>query len=477
MHHGHPRRLLLGVAIAAIVGGLVPAIASAAAVTKYSDHYAVGFCDGQGDGAYLSGWLTKSTAFGDEAGVQVWPDGSLPFEDPPAVQGVVTSVDRSDVGTETILTATIDLGDAEGNPIGTGTFVATLEPDGPPHSVEQLPMGNHHSRTSGSIQPLLGSATLTWDGQSLTVSCGGERADVSVQEANPTAFIFNGSGISLECFWDTGDAVAGLFVGSDGFGSHADGFVETAGLHFFPTGNGTSSIDAGSMTSSFELADDATGEVATATASATFALLGGPVTSVLVTQTSRAKAIEQALVPTGTIDFSTGQSFVLDATSCRARTYASHSISTAPSGPKGGQAPANDAPSGAIALRTGSKVNVQTTGAAPEAEQPIATCPDGPGDNLGRTVWFRVVGTGAPLTLDTSGSNFDTVIAAYTSDGSSFTEVGCEDDVSFQPIGESYQAVLTIPTLAGVTYWIQAGGYLNPFAGAADAGRLRLAIR
>ena len=34
---------------------------------------------------------------------------------------------------------------------------------------------------------------------------------------------------------------------------------------------------------------------------------------------------------------------------------------------------------------------------------------------LGRTVWYSVVGTGDPITIDPRGSDFDTVVAAYAS--------------------------------------------------------------
>ena len=57
------------------------------------------------------------------------------------------------------------------------------------------------------------------------------------------------------------------------------------------------------------------------------------------------------------------------------------------------------------------------------------------------------------------------------------TEIACDDDVDFVPIGASYQAVVTFDTEAGVEYYIQVGGIQNFFTGEVESGRLRLAVR
>ena len=150
---------------------------------------------------------------------------------------------------------------------------------------------------------------------------------------------------------------------------------------------------------------------------------------------------------------------------------------TAPKGPRPGKPPANDTPDGAISLKLGSTLNAQTTSTALDPEQPVTTCPEGVQDDLGHTLWYTVEGTGDDLTVDTTGSNFDTVVAVYTRDGDSWTEVGCEDDVALEPIGVSFQAILTVPTDEGVTYYIQAGGFRRFFQPElVQSGRLRLAI-
>jgi hypothetical protein len=152
-------------------------------------------------------------------------------------------------------------------------------------------------------------------------------------------------------------------------------------------------------------------------------------------------------------------------------------VASSPRGPKAGTAPANDTPDGAIALEPGDKLNERTTGTALDAEVPITTCPEGIGDNLGHTVWFTVEGTGDEITFDTAGSDFDTVLAVYTREGDTFTELACIDDVFFEPIGTSFQGSITGPTELGVTYWVQVGGFLNFFNPEfAESGRLHVAV-
>jgi hypothetical protein len=146
---------------------------------------------------------------------------------------------------------------------------------------------------------------------------------------------------------------------------------------------------------------------------------------------------------------------------------------------KTGPAPANDTPSGAIALRAGSRLDVQNTGAAFDPEVPITTCPEGQRDDLGRILWYKVVGTGGVMTFDTAGSDIDTVAAIYVRDGVDFTEIACNDDVFYEPIGSSYQAAITGNTVAGLTYYIQVGGYRDTIfgSGVPEAGRIHIEVR
>ena len=101
--------------------------------------------------------------------------------------------------------------------------------------------------------------------------------------------------------------------------------------------------------------------------------------------------------------------------------------STFPKGPKpGGKVPANDLPGGAKLLTVGSKTSVATKGASPDREAPFE-CLTFEEDGevfevpVAHTVWYQIVGTGGPVTVDTAGSDYDTVIAVYTADGGGFT--------------------------------------------------------
>jgi hypothetical protein len=126
---------------------------------------------------------------------------------------------------------------------------------------------------------------------------------------------------------------------------------------------------------------------------------------------------------------------------------------------------ANETPSDADPLDVGQTVEVQTDGMQPDAEMPCIT-EYGP-IGLGRTAWWHFAGTGAEVTIDTSGSGFDTVLGLYAEDSEgALYQVGCVDDVD-----GSLQARITAPTEAERTYWIQVGGY------GGHSGTLRLTLQ
>ena len=145
----------------------------------------------------------------------------------------------------------------------------------------------------------------------------------------------------------------------------------------------------------------------------------------------------------GSVSTSLG-SFDLDA--CIATQSDVKQVTTPSSGPKpGGKRPANDLPSGAITVRPGFKATVATRGAQQpaEGEYPCLTFTD-PFDGTvytseaEHTVWYRIAGTGGQVTVDTAGSDFDTVLAVYAGspDG---TVIGCVDDTPLEPVGRTLQ--------------------------------------
>ncbi|MBU1227297.1 MAG: DUF333 domain-containing protein [Actinobacteria bacterium] len=101
-----------------------------------------------------------------------------------------------------------------------------------------------------------------------------------------------------------------------------------------------------------------------------------------------------------------------------------------------------------------------TDGATVQAGEPQ------PCGSIGSTVWFRYTpGSATSVTIDSSGSSYDTVLAAYRGNSlSNLTAVACNDDF------QDRWSRLDLAAAAGVTYWIQAGGYNG------DSGTLDLNV-
>ena len=97
----------------------------------------------------------------------------------------------------------------------------------------------------------------------------------------------------------------------------------------------------------------------------------------------------------------------------------------------------------------------------------------GPGDcggrKMGHTRWFKVTGTGSPVTIDTAGSNFDTILGYYATlqPPSPATFLGCH---ASSP-GSTAKATLTFSTAAGADYLLQLGGSCAP---ACSSGTYRI---
>ena len=115
--------------------------------------------------------------------------------------------------------------------------------------------------------------------------------------------------------------------------------------------------------------------------------------------------------------------------------------------------------SGAIVITNASYTNQQSTLKAVNPANPTPDCLD----SFGHGVWYEFAAPAAGrLIVDTFGSDFDTGLAVYTGTCDSLTELACNDDFG----GITSQVIL--PTTAGTTYLILAGGY------ASDAGNLVL---
>jgi hypothetical protein len=458
---------------------LLPATAIAEPALRFQDHHIGFFCEQSIDGGIVSAHIDVSD-FGNFGGAEVWLDPALPFEDPPTLSGGTEDVTLTALASGFELSVSFTVFDAESNELGAGTIEATLTPSGDLETLSADRFGNRNTLISGTFQAMDVSGTLTLPGlgELELGPCSGDETFIKVVETDPHAFVLDNKGILVDCFWGTEDSAAGLFVISDSFGTFADAFLDTPDLQLFSTGGTTVELTTESLSTVIDLFDPATGEPAKATAQASLSPIGDPVTSLILGSASRDKVTEQRLSVAGELEYSTGQSFTMDDSVCFANTFDSHQVNTGPAGPKPtDRAPVNDTPDGAVPLHIGSRVNTQTGGAAIEPELIPTTCPEGEFDQMGRTVWYTVEGTGDEITVDTAGSNFDTVLAVYVLDGEELVEIACVDDVFFDPIGVTFQASITGPTEEGVTYYVQIGGFdARQFGGDVEFGRLRITV-
>ena len=197
----------------------------------------------------------------------------------------------------------------------------------------------------------------------------------------------------------------------------------------------------------------------------------GHTSSTLVYQGGRDKLLTTFFTADGTVEFPGLAPFAI--TDCAGFVATALDRTSTPAGPPpGGRAPVNEVREGAPELVLGAPgVNVQTGGAALQREDDFGcTAAEYPEEaQPGRTVWFRITGTGGEVTLDPSGSSFNTVLAVYEERDSGLVEVGCVDDAGFGTLNPTLQGPLTVATDEGGTYFVQVGGF------AGEYGRLRLA--
>ncbi len=111
----------------------------------------------------------------------------------------------------------------------------------------------------------------------------------------------------------------------------------------------------------------------------------------------------------------------------------------------------NDLCSGAAVITNYNSTNTQSTSHASSFGDPLPGCVD----NFGNGVWYQFTApiTGDLLIADTFGSDFDTGLAIYSGTCGALTPVDCNDDFN------GLTSQVSTPTVAGVTYFLLAGGY------------------
>ena len=468
------RSLVLGT-IASLLMVALPAVVTAAPAGRVTEHAVIVQCELSNDDGFVSSFAVDSSEFGAFGDLAFWEAPADPFSDDPTSVAISAEVDSTDGS----MSATFELVDFNtGSPDGTAVLEATLTPDGSPEPVdERFREGNRWTRVTGTVQPMLVSGTLTVPGAEAfdLASCMGAVQNLFIFTTNPSAFIERFENINLSCSWETADGSVGLFAGGDAFGAFSDLFVADSSGDY--AGFSDAALSDTAFAASFDLFQQPDGQVpvGTGSASATLQLTGEVVRTMDGTGPNRAKFVSERLAVSGTLDVSTpdgDQTLPMDDEHC----FASHDDvfvhGVRPNGPKPGPL-ANDAPEGAIAVALGRTVRIVTGGNAQAPEEPCSFTDPDTGDSfqfpIEYTAWWTFVGTGDPMTIDTAGSNFDTIVGVYTGVPGSLTQIGCVDDVG-EPVF-SLQARITIDTVAGETYYVQAGGF------GGSTGRLQLVIR
>jgi hypothetical protein len=455
----------------------LPLGASAARVVKESDHSVSVGCDGltsTDDSRFAYFGAGVSDAFGPDAGFESWT-GTEPVGVPDLSRDFDQPADVTFDGTT--LAGSFALVHGDGTPDGTASFSAELTPAGDPESFsDSFKDGNRHVRFSGVSQAYSVSGSLTLsDGTAFDLGvCFGDETTVSSSGTNPTAYVNRFSGRFVNCdlsnpAGDTGFLFVDLAGGPDSFIDSAV-FPKSGPPNIGATGG--IDLSTGSIDTDLATYDWDTGESLTAAAHLTLTATatGETFTNVLRDATNRRVTRGQVIDIEGTLTID-GHPFDLGA--CVGQDSQTKEIRTQPHGPKpGGKVPANDLPSGARTLKVGSSVSMQTKGASPTAEASFAceTFIDFETGEpfeipIGNTVWFTFTGTGSAMTVDTAGSDFDTVTAVYTKSGSAYVAVkdGCTDDSPTPPIGRTLQGHVTVQTTLGVVYYVQIGGFPDSF--------------
>ncbi len=441
------------------------------------------------DGTLTAFAFTSDLGFGD-AFIAYWTEEPTSEEVFPALEGFTDSIaaDGLTIQAHLFLSGPDDAS-------GEATLTATLTPEGEP-----IPFSDKgkHFKFSGTTQmasvagsvvidapDVVGPEPITFD----LAACEGFITEAAVFQVIPGTFHDVHDEVGIACSLETEGATA--FLGGFSLifeGEFAFGFVD---VMFEPEGGdplfgGTDALLTPSgVEATFELVDPETGEPA-GSAELSAAFTPGEVElGRRVAQNYVQKMRVTELLVDGELVIEAGaDTFTFDLAACDANLLEFHNIFHSPNGPKADRrVPANDTPDGAIALEVGDRHRQFTGGASIAPEEP---CFFDFGDGelfehfWGRTVWFTVEGTGGEITIDPSRSDFDTSVAAYADTGGGLEHLACVDDDFSDPFQDP-QAPLTFDTEAGVTYYIQVGGFdlgsLFEEEPTPEYGQLRLRVR
>src|SRR5262249_33971280 len=98
------------------------------------------------------------------------------------------------------------------------------------------------------------------------------------------------------------------------------------------------------------------------------------------------------------------------------------------------------------------------TSTASGSPDPPTRCACGAGN--GHSVWYTFVApSDATITFDTSSSNYDTVVAAFTGSCDQLVEWICNDDLT------SAQSQISLPVCTGQTYVVEVSSFCTTGGG------------
>jgi hypothetical protein len=428
-------------------------------------------------------YVSLSDLYGIDAYLDVWAgepgDSELIW---------MRDFDRPVVATfgPTTVSATIPL-----LPAGEAQVVAELEPVEAISFTDSGKDGNSRYRFTVSGTAFAPTGTLTLPGSDpapiTAADCGASDVQVENFFNQPHASVRSWSSTGGFCQLtntdgDTADVFMDVF--EDDF-LFLDAFVADAGGDQV-SASGAGDIAGGGVSMTLDEYDPQTGEPTGALGSATVTLAESDDDVGYVLRASKVtlRVTGSLLDVSGTLTTSLG-SFDLDP--CIVAATRNKEIATPSNGPKPtAKRPVNDLPAGAVSLSPGRKSSTSTRGAQVPSEiaYPCMTFEDFDGTivtiPVEHTVWYTVTGTGGTITVDTAGSDFDTVIAVYEGAADAGATVACVDDTPVEPLGRTLQAAVTFPTDAGTTYWIQIGGINESLFGPdpnVSYGNLRVAVR
>ena len=386
----------------------------------------------------------------------------------------VNSVSGTPGGTVTFKDGSATLGTASLNASGVATF-STSSLSAASHSISAIYGGSASfaGSTSGAlaevVNPVAAVATSTVVGASANPSALGQSVTFSATVSSTTAGIPAGT----VQFRIDGANFGSPVALSNGSATSAAAATLAAGGHTITAVYSGDSTFAGSTAANF-IQTVSQGSSITALASSASQSTFGQNVTFTATVTGSA-----SITPTGTVTFSDGGTTLATGTlngsgvatfSTTALAVGTHSVTAAYAGngnytASGSSAVAfqvNPASTGPVndnfanrTIITGSTITLAATntGATKEAGEPNHA-----GNAGGKSVWWTwTAPSGGTVTLDTHGSNFDTLLAVYTGTSvSALAKVAANDD---DPAGGTTTSKLTFVATAGTAYQIVVDGY------------------